>query len=265
MLISDANKKFGSLKNALIFAGLSIENPENSVQPQIRNKEKPTSVKKIQKPKNKFRSYPNEYFLNMLKINRYTSGYSTREGAPKWWEKKAGKVYLCSSCRNSIQKTERYIGKKTLTPGQKGIYGHRGTYHTYYFHIVCLLKETRDNTQKQIEQIGWRIKSREENINRLKDEINVKTAEIEKNKGLIQEKDKEYQNSSRLAKIGKWVGYKLAVGNLENIITKLTQRIKTITYDEIPNNRRIISEKMEKRNQEQVYLKHIITDLTKIE
>ena len=263
-LIQEAIRTFGSLENALRVAGLISENSQPLPQPRKKRR-----FSKIQKqtarPQNKFRSYHKEYFLDLLELKRGRSQYPAPEGTPKWWERKAGKEYICSSCNKSIEKTERYIARKTLTPGRKGIYGYRGTYHTYYFHIICLLKEAKDSVEERIEKLDLEIQFLEREIVDLKDEISTKTEEIETHKRTREQKKEDYRASSRFGKISKWFGCKYMIWSLNREIRRLQERIDQIENQEIPNKRRSIGEKSTKKSDSQRYLGTIEADIKKLE
>jgi len=263
-LIQDAIRTFGSLENALRVAGLISENSQPLSQP--RKKRRFFKIQKqTTKPRNKFRSYSKEYFLDLLELRRGRSQYPAPEGTPKWWEKKAGKEYICSSCNKSIEKTERYIGRKTLTPGRKGIYGYRGTYHTHYFHIICLLKEAKHSVEERIEKLDLGIQSLEREIVNLKNEISTKAEEIETHKSTREQKKEDYRASSRFGKISKWFGCKYMIWSLNREIRRLQGRIDQIENQKIPNRRRNIGEKSTRKSDLQRYLGTIVANIKKLE
>jgi len=263
-VMQEAIEEFGSLEIAFTLAGLTSEDTQLVVQPKREKK-----IRKIQKPtikpKNKFQSYPEEYFLNLLKIKRHRSHYPTPEGTPKWWEKKAGKRYSCSSCQKPIEKTERYIGRKTLSPGQRGIYGYKGTYYTHYFHIICLLKEASNKIKKEIEALDQGIEFLEGILVDLKKEISAKTNEIETNRKEIEQKKDDYQTSSRWGKISKLLGYKYSVRVLNQKILRLRKRIDEIENKEIPTKRGTIRETSSNKSELKRYLGRIELEIKKLE
>ena len=263
-VMQEAIKEFGSLEIAFTLAGLTSEGTQSFSQ-QKREKRRRKIQKPTIKPKNKLQYYPKEYFLNLLKINRKRSRYATPEGTPKWWERKAGKRYSCSSCQKPIEKTERYIGRKTLRPGQRGIYGYRGTYYTHYFHIICLLREASNKIKKEIEALDQGIESLEGIIVDLKKEISAKANEIETSRKEIEQKGEDYQTSSRWGKISKLLGYKYSVRVLNQKILRLQKRIDEIENVEIPAKRETIQEKSRNKSESQRYLGKIEADIKKLE
>jgi hypothetical protein len=261
-LIKEAITTFGSLENALRVSGLLSESSD--AFPRLREKKKRFPTQIMTKPKNKFQNFPDEYFLSLLKLKR-SSSYPAVEGTPKWWEKKAGKVYICSLCHKSIEKTERYIGRKTLTPGQKGIYGHRGTYHTHYFHILCLLREVKNETEKNIASINQEIGFIEVKIGDFKSEIGAKMKEIATNSSTIEQKRAEYDACSRLGKILKWLGINYSISCLNNENSRLKTRIDRIENYEIPDCKRRITEKSARKNEQQQYLAKLEANIKRLE
>ena len=263
-LIQESVKIFGSLENALRVAGLISETSQPTPQPR-RKKESSKTTKQTARPKNILQSYPKEYFLRLLKLRRHKSKYPAPEGTPKWWERKAGKNYICSSCSKSIQKTERYIGRKTLSPGRKGIYGYRGTYHTHYFHIICLLREARKDAKKGIESLGLEIESLERGIVGLRNEISTKTSEIRTYERTREQKKEDYRRSSVFGKIGKWLQCKYSVRTINREIRRLQKRIDQIGNQLIPYGRRNMERKSTEKSELQRYLGAIEADIRRLE
>ena len=263
-LIKEAIRTFGSLENALRVAGLISEGAQPLPQPRRKRRFSKTQ-KQTARPSNRFRSYPKEYFLDLLKLKRVGSQYPAPEGAPKWWERKAGKKYICSSCKKPIEKTERYIARKTLTPGRKGIYGYRGTYHTHYYHIICLLKEKKDSVVERVGNLVLGIQSLEREIADLRNEISVKTEKIETHKRTIDQKKEDYRASSRSAKIRKWLGCKYKIWSLNRAIMQLQERIDQIENQEIPNRQRNIGEESTRKSDLEHYMGTIEADIKKLE
>lgn len=263
-VIQDAIAEFGSLENAFTLAGLVSKDTQSFSRPRFARKRRIIKSPTI-KPKNKFASFPNEYFLNLLNLNRPKSFYPAPEGTPKWWERKAGKKYSCSSCSKPIEKTERYIGRKTLSPGQRGIYGYRGTYYTHYFHIICLLKEAANKLKKEIASLDAKIGHLERILVDLNREISEKTTEIKTIQEEIAKKEEDFQTSSRWGKVSKLLGYKYSVYVLNQRILRLEQRNTNIRNVEIPANRKSAKDTSSAKDQTLRYLKTIELDMKKIE
>lgn len=263
-IIYEAIQEFGSLEFAFAMAGLKSENSEPFFQQKTKKRSKKIKKQTI-KPKKKFKLYPKDYFLNLLNLARKKSSYTSPEGTPKWWEKRAGKNYPCSLCNNTIEKTERYIAQKTLTPGRKGIYGYKGTYHTRYYHIICLLKDAENKAKKDIEGLGQKIDSHKRIIINLREEIVAKTDEIKTSREEIEEKNQDYQSSSRWGKISKLLGLKISVRSLNQRIFQLQQRINAIKNLEIPNNSTTIQAILNKKKDWENYLETIEADVKKIQ
>lgn len=254
---------FGSLDSALRVAGLISDNSQQLSQKgggRFSRIRKPTA-----RPQNKIQSYPNEYFLNLLKLKRGRSQYPAQEGTPKWWERRSRSKYTCLSCHGSIERNERYIGRKTLKPGQKGIYGYRGTYYTHYFHIVCLLKEKSNNVGSSIKQFNLEIGSLLAKIADLKDEISSKEAQIETQRRAIDSEKDDYEQSSGLRRIGKWFAMKYKIGSMQRRIHKMQERIDQIRNVEIIMAEKDIREKTGRRNELQRYLSRIEADTRRLE
>jgi len=188
--------------------------------------------------------------VNLLNLKRTRSSYSpSPDGTPTWWERRANRQYDCSACRRIIRKGERYIARKKLDPGMRGIYGYRGTYETNYYHIVCLLK----NAEAKIEE---KIRNAHSEINRLKNEITAfknqiprKQAQIENCQTLIEKARRDYENASFWRKFGKWFSYHYTSWSKNREMSHPEKEIAHIENREIPErearitglNRRISS------------------------
>ncbi|MFZ7136864.1 MAG: hypothetical protein ACOWW1_00370 [archaeon] len=262
-VMSEAIKKFGSLDTVFIMAGL-INEPTSFSQPKTKKRLR-KNEKSFVDTKRKFRDYPKEYFLNLLNIQQHNSGYSNCDGMPKWWEKNAGKTYSCCLCNDVIQKTERYIAQKTLTPGRKGIYGYRGTYNTSYFHIICLLKKAKEETHNEIEKLNQKIERHKKTIFNLRYEIEEKNKHIKIFRKEIENETLDFKTSSRWRKLKKAIGYKITVRKLNETILQLQKRIKDIEHIEIPTNNREANVALNKKNRLQHHLTKIDLEIWKIE
>ena len=191
-LIRAAILSFGSLENALRVAGLLTESPETVHSLRVR---RPSSFS-TPRARRSTSTYPQDYFLDLLSLRRPRfSNSPTPEGMPNWWERRARIQYICSNCRKRIEKGERYIGRKKLIPGRRGIYGHRGTYHTDHFHIVCLLGEAKAQIERQIHNTESQVNEVSREIARYRDDASTKRNRIDVCHDIIQRAREDYESS----------------------------------------------------------------------
>jgi hypothetical protein len=235
-LIEAATKVFGSLENALGVAGLLAESPphrESTLEQKPRKRN--TSV-----------SYPEDYFLNLLNLKRKSIyGSPARDGTPTWWERRAKMRYNCSSCQKPIEKGERYIGCKRLHPGVRGVYGHRGTYSTNYYHLVCLLKEEKTRIENKINDSNSEINRIEGEIRKYQEAVSAKKDSIEICQEKILQVRRDYERTSGFwKKAGGWLkcGYTSWSRNRE--VSRLKDEIAQIERQEIPERQNKMSNLM---------------------
>lgn len=229
-LISAAVETFGSLPNALRVAGLLTGDPEITFRQR-------TPLPRGQKAKlrRSFPTYPPDYFLDLLNLKRpHFQGRPTLAGVPTWWERRANMQYMCSACRRSVEKGERYIGRKTLNPGKRGIYGYRGTYSTEYYHVVCLLKHEQVQIKADIEKANSEIVSLNAEIVQYQETVSVKKNSIEECRCKVRQVKGDYELAQGVRKVGKWLksSYTSWVQNME--ISRLEREITRIENGEIP-------------------------------
>ena len=131
-------------------------------------------------PRAKTLQYPKGYFLGLLdrKMNVTYYSYNPPYDHTRWWERRSRKQYDCSICGKTIEKGKRYIGYRKLIPGYRGIYGRRGTYYTYCFHIKCLLEVKKKTVEEEVEVARLRIRVLEKEITSYIQEVSVKEARI---------------------------------------------------------------------------------------
>jgi len=238
-LIDSAKKHFGSLENALRYAGLLTPTVKTARTVRARL----LSVKRAPASKTSpWSAYPRDYFLNLLNLKR-TSHYNSpvADGTPTWWERRANMQYVCSGCKRRIEKGERYIGRRKLRPGMRGIYGHRGTYFTDYYHVVCLLKKAKDEVEKNSRAAHSEINGIEEEIANFTEEMALKRAQVEGCRTLIQQTREDYLRGSFWRKVRKWFGLHYILWSKSREISRLEKEIDQTKNREIPERQTQIS------------------------
>jgi len=151
------------------------------------------------------------------------SSYSpSPDGTPTWWERRANRQYDCSACREIIEKSERYIARKKLIPGMRGIYGYRGTYETNYYHIVCLLRDVENKIEGKISNAHSEIYRLKNEIAAFKNEIPLKEGQIENCKNLTNRARKDYEKTSFWRKFDKWISYHYTSWSKSTILKYIT-------------------------------------------
>lgn len=242
LLVDLAISNFGSLENALIVAGLLTS--ENKRTTPLRKK----FIKRETKTttKSPIHTYPENFFLHFLGIS--LSRY--QQGAPTWWERKSRTTYRCSTCNQNIRSGDRYIAKKVLNPGQKGIYGYRGTYSIDYYHIICLLNTAVRDLENSIYLLNDQISSIFSQIHQLEVETTIKKHEAKDCENTISQSLEIYQKSDGfLDKIKKWGSLKSTTWSKKKEIAQYKNRIIEIQNNEIPS-RRTQLEKLQKEQEE---------------
>lgn len=194
------------------------------------------SITRVRASKTSSRStYPKDYFLNLLNLKR-TSRYNLHvpDGNSTWWERRANMQYQCSTCKRIIEKGEKYIGRRKLRPGRRGIYGYRGTYITDYYHIVCLLEKAKAETEKNIRNSYSEINGIEKEITHFNEEMSLKRARVENCRTIIRQVREDYERGGFWRKIGKWLGFRYTSWSKNNEISRLEKEIAYIENREIP-------------------------------
>lgn len=206
---------------------------------------KPRGSSTVSAPKFKrsVSTYPQDYFLDLLNLKRpRLQGSPAPDGIPTWWERRARIQYVCSDCRKTIEKGERYLGCKKLNPGQRGIYGHRGTYHTNYYHVVCLLRNAKTQVNKDIENSESQIDSILREIHGYQEDASSKRNRIEVCRNIIQRAKEDYEHAHGFwRRIGKWVGSGYASWSRNREISSLQAEIVYIESREIPERQNKIA------------------------
>jgi len=222
-------RKFGSRRRKVYY----LEEQEEMARTKYENMLKP------RRPtlKHPTWAYPKEYFLNLLNLKRTHSFSPAPDGTPVWWERRANRQYTCSACKRYIEKGEKYIGRRKLRPGRRGIYGHRGTYVSDYYHIICLLRETEIRIKKDIENAQSEIARLEKEIALLGAEMQFKRGQIEVCKTLAQEAREDYERASFWRKIGKWFSYHYTSWSKSREMSRLEKEITRIENREIPERK----------------------------
>lgn len=217
-------QKFGSRKRKVYYIEGQEDAARKTYENMIRPKLRPISL-----------AYPNDYFLNLLNLKPQASPYfRASDGTPDWWERRANKPYICSTCRKSIEKGERYIGRRKLIPGMRGPYGHRGSYVTDCYHVVCLLKNARGQVSDDIEDARLEIKRLETEIACFKEEIPMKEQGIKACKSETRRAKEQCDRASRWRKLDRWVGFHLTSWTRGMEISRLENEIAKIENKEIP-------------------------------
>jgi len=231
-------RKFGSRRRKVYY----LEGQEDIARGVYEEMLKP-------KPRVPSWPYPKEYFLNFLNLKRTRTSYSpSPDGTPTWWERRANRQYDCSACRGTIKKSERYIARKILNPGMRGIYGYRGTYETNYYHIVCLLRDTENKIEKKITYAHREIYRLRNEITAFKNEIPLREGQIENCNNLINRARKDYEDASFWRKFDKWIGYHYTSSTKGKEISRLKNTIEVIKSEEIPERETEIADLQRKIN-----------------
>jgi hypothetical protein len=239
-LINSAIKHFGSLDSALRIAGLLTPNDKTARAARVRQTE-PKHTKTSQT--SAWSAYPKDYFLNLLNLTRASHyGSPAPDGTPTWWERRANAKYLCSTCNQAIEKGERYIARRKLRPGMRGIYGYRGTYFTNYYHIVCLLRKARTAIENDIKAANSEITGIEVQITDFTNEVSLKRTHIGECQTLIRQVREDYAQRDSWGKVRKWFGTSYTSWSKNREISRLKREIAYIQNREIPERETRISE-----------------------
>ena len=249
-------RKFGSRRRKIYF----LEGQEEMAREIYENMLKPRRPT----PKHPTLAYPKEYFLNLLNLKRTTSFSPAADGTPVWWERKARRQYTCSACKRYIEKGEKYIGRRKLRPGRRGIYGYRGTYATDYYHIICLLREAQAQTKESNGNMLSEISRLENEIADFIEEIASKRGQIEDCRTLIQRAREDYERASFWRRIGKWFSYHYTSWSKSNEISRLEKEIAHIENREIPERKTRITGLKERISNLESYLSEIETRMQEL-
>jgi hypothetical protein len=217
-----ATKTFGSLQNALKIAGLLASEESLDEPNKVSKKRIVIQEKSNHKITNK---YPHEFFLHFLNLSHYSGD---------WWERRANANYKCSSCKQIIDKGEHYIGRKILYPGMRGPYGHRGRYETNYFHITCLLKQSKDQEEKNVNQCLNEISNLRSQILDLKRQTILNDSNQKQQEQRILKAHDNYGRSHGLSSISKWFSMKLTESSAKKEINRLQVSTQSIQNMEVP-------------------------------
>jgi uncharacterized protein YprB with RNaseH-like and TPR domain len=203
-------------------------------------------------------TYPKDYFLNLLNLKR-TSRYNSPapDENSTWWERRANMQYHCSTCKRIIEKGEKYIGRRKLRPGRRGIYGYRGTYITDYYHIVCLLEKAKAEIEKNIRNSHSEINGIEKEITYFNEEMSLKRAQVENCRTIIRQVREDYERGGFWRKIGKWLGFRYTLWSKNNEISRLEKEMDHIENREIPERETQITSLKGRINN----LKHHLTEI----
>lgn len=143
--------------------------------------------------------------------------------------------YTCSNCQKPIEKGERYIGCKKLHPGVRGIYGHRGTYSTDYYHVVCLLRKEKTHIENKINDSNSEINCIQREISEYREAVSAKKWSIETCQNMIQQVKEDYQRTSGFwKKASRWFKCSYTSWSRNREITRLEREITHIERREIP-------------------------------
>ena len=187
-------------------------------------------------------SYPRGYFLKFLNLesshNKGSMPVRVRvEGTPRWWERRANKPYKCSACNGIIDSGERYIGQKKLIPGMRGPYGHRGSYVTDFYHIICLLRSASNYVVSEIEKAKARTIG-------LEQEIAISKLKIADNKKRIDvcadekyEARRNYETTRLWRKVDRWFSFQFTSIAKDREVSSLNREIAVIENRQIPERR----------------------------
>lgn len=250
-LIQEAVKTFGTLENALRVAGLL-----NSAQLLPTRNTKSANAKP--KAARLVSQYSQDYFLELLELKRPQHYGPAPDGTPTWWERKANSAYGCSACKQSIEKGDRYLGRKKLHPGQRGAYGYRGTYVTDYYHIVCLLKDVRTEVNVDIQRCTIGINSNHREIDSLKIEVSSRIGQIDNCRKIILQTEEELQRTRGVfEKVGKWFRNKYTSWSKNREIGRLRDRVSIIENVEIPKRQGNIADLSRKKADLQLRLNQL--------
>ena len=231
-LIDSAIKHFGSLENALRVAGLLTSDVKTARTLRARQ----LSLTRAQASKTSaWSAYPKDYFLNLLNLKR-TFHYDSPapNGTPIWWERRANMQYVCSTCKRMIEKGEKYIGRRKLRPGMRGIYGYRGTYVTDYYHIACLLRNAKAEIEENIRNSHSEINGIEKEITHFNEEMSLKRAQVENCRTIIGQVREDYERGRFWRKIGGWLGFRYTLWSKNSEISRLEKEMAHIGNREIP-------------------------------
>lgn len=260
-LVRIAIETFGSLENGLKVAGLLTNS--NQTTP-FRIAKKPTVTQRSEL-KVLDKKYPPEYFLNFLNLNRQKHYGPAPDGTPTWWERKANSIYVCSACKQSIEKGERYLGRKKLHPGQRGIYGYRGNYSTDYYHIVCLLKDAQTEVNSNIQRCVTRINANLGEIDSFKIEISSRKEQTDNCRRIILKTEEELQGTQGVfKKIGKWCRSRYISWSKTREIGRLQERVSFIQNTEIPKRQGNINDISRKKAELQQRLNQLNENIREI-
>ena len=215
-------------------------------------------------PKHPTLAYPKEYFLKLLNLKRTTSFSPAPDGTPVWWERRANRKYTCSTCKRYIEKGEKYIGRKRLIPGMRGIYGYRGTYVKDYYHIMCLLREAQAQTKESINDMLSEINRLEDEITGFREEATSKGQQIDACQDLIQEAREDYELASFWRRIGKWFSYHYTSWSKSNEISRLEKEMAHIENEEIPERKTRITGLKGRISNRESYLREIETRIQEL-
>jgi hypothetical protein len=233
-LVNSANQHFGSLENALRMAGLLTPNARTAHRIRARQH----SLTRAQAKPSTWSTYPKDYFLNLLNLQRKSHSNSpTPIGTPIWWERRANMQYTCSTCKRIIEKGEKYIGYRKLNPGMRGIYGYRGTYATHYYHIFCLLKKAKSEVETNIRGSHSEIDSIEKAIVDFTEEMSRKRAQVEECRTIIRQARKDYVRRTLWGRVGKWFGLRYISWSKGREISRLEKEIAYIENREVPERK----------------------------
>lgn len=250
-------QKFGSRKRKVYY----LEGQEEIAREKYEDLSKPRKPS----PKHPTLAYPKEYFLSLLNLKRTRTSFSpARDGTPVWWERKARNQYICSVCKRYIQKGEKYIGRRQLSPGMRGIYGYRGTYHKDCYHIICLLRDTQAQIKELIENMRSEIRGLKNEIADFREEIPIKRGQIKDCQTLTQKAKETYERASFWRKIDKWFGYHYTSWSKGREISRLEKEIDNIQNSEIPERKTHITSLTERISRRKSRLSEIETRIREL-
>ena len=209
--------------------------------------------------------YYKGYFLRILNLETPSAfPYRSPAGTPKWWERRANRQYTCSSCARIIEKGERYIGCRKLSPGHPGIYGWKGTYRMYYFHIKCLLIEREAEIVKEIRASNLKIKGLQKEIVDLKKQIPIRKTQIKAHRAEIKRTREEYEKAHFWRKLDRWINYHYTSWSRSRAISRLEAGIVLIENKEVPVRRSEIAALEGKINMLETRLSEIRTRIEEL-
>lgn len=245
-------RKFGSRRRKVYY----LKGQEEIAREKYGDLSKPRKPT----PKHPTLGHPKEYFLDLLSLKRTRTSFSpASDGTPVWWERKARNQYTCSVCKRYIDKGEKYIGRKKLSPGMRGMYGYRGTYHTDYYHIICLLRDTQAQIKRLIENMQSEIRGLENEIAGFRQEIPMKRGQVIDCQTLTQKAKENYERASFWRKIDKWFSYHYTSWSKSKEISHLEKEISHIHDGEIPERKTQITSLRGRINRRKSWLSEIET------